>query len=65
MHKVDISGLIAVAAQCSSGNCPTVYRDGDDVLVQGYAVEAGPLPEGELVVRIPAELVREAARRLD
>ncbi|WP_305786813.1 hypothetical protein [Symbioplanes lichenis] len=69
MDTVDTSDLITIAAQCSSGNCPTIYRDGADVLVQGYAVEAvagaGALPDGELVVRIPAELVREAARRLD
>lgn len=58
-----------VASLCSSGSCPAVYRrDGDTVLVQGYAVSSADagveVPAGELLVEIPAALLLDAARTL-
>lgn len=44
------------------GGSPRLYQDGDDYLVQGYAVTEPQLlaelniPEGEAVVRVPRSL---------
>ena len=44
-----------------NGGSPRLYKDGDDYLVQGYAV-TDPLlaelnvPDGEAVVRVPSSL---------
>ena len=44
------------------GGSPRLYQDGDDYLVQGYAVTEPQLlaelniPEGEAVVRVPPSL---------
>lgn len=62
--------LTLVAKLCSNTSCPAVYRrDDGTVVVQGYAVaaaEAGlEVPAGELLVEIPADLLREAARTLE
>lgn len=51
---------------CSGGGCPTVYEiDDDTIAVQGYVVdglfEAGFIPAGENVVRIPKGLLRQLA----
>jgi hypothetical protein len=58
-----------VQIACSSGGCPTIFATGDDVIVQGYAVdsaEAGiDLPEGEMLVRIPRSLLHDGAHRLE
>jgi hypothetical protein len=46
------------------GGSPRLYQDGDDYLVQGYAVTEPELlaelnvPEGEAVVRVPKSLWR-------
>jgi hypothetical protein len=62
--------LKLVRTSCApSGTCPTVYQtERDSVVVQGYAVagvEAGiDLPDGELLVEIPADLLIEAADRI-
>ncbi|WP_433831011.1 hypothetical protein ACQP2E_12385 [Actinoplanes sp. CA-015351] len=54
-----------VITLCGTGSCPTVYSTGgDNVLVQGYAATGVAVPEGELLVEIPRELLIEAARRL-
>jgi hypothetical protein len=54
-----------VISLCGPGSCPTVYRtDHDTVLVQGYAVTGTTVPDGELLVEIPRELLLEAARRI-
>ena len=50
---------------CGNGTCPTLYRASQDsFVVQGYAVSAEDvgidLPDGELLVEIPAELIRRA-----
>lgn len=63
-------GLELVAKLCGGGHCPTVYRTNRGTLVvQGYAVTAGAagveLPPGELLVEIPADLLRQAAREAD
>jgi hypothetical protein len=50
---------------CGNGTCPSLYRTSQDsFVVQGYAVSAQEvgidLPDGELLVEIPAELIRKA-----
>jgi hypothetical protein len=55
---------------CLHGNCPTVYRTKRGTFViQGYAVAAQQvgvdLPEGELLVEIPSELLVNVVRILD
>ena len=62
--------LTMIRASCApAGTCPTVYQtERDSVVIQGYAVageEAGiDLPEGELLVEIPADLLNEAADQI-
>ncbi|WP_305784197.1 hypothetical protein [Symbioplanes lichenis] len=62
--------LQPIANKCASSSCPTVYRsDTPGVLVvQGFSVtpqEAGlDVPDGEMLIEIPVELLREAARHL-
>jgi hypothetical protein len=54
-----------VISLCGVGTCPTIYRtDRDTVLVQGNAVTGVTVPDGELLVEIPRELLLEAARRI-
>jgi len=59
-------GLQVVASSCNAGSCPTVYRTHHGTLVvQGYTVtqQTGvELPDGEMLVEIPLELLAEAAR---
>jgi hypothetical protein len=55
---------------CRNGNCPSVYRTNRGTfVVQGYPVtpeQAGvQLPEGELLVEIPPELLVGVVRILD
>ena len=55
-----------VATLCGNGSCPTVYRtDRGTLVIQGYAVageQAGiDVPAGELLVEIPADLIKDAA----
>jgi hypothetical protein len=62
--------LVKVAqVRCGSGGCPTIFTNGDDVVVQGYAVdpaEAGiNLPEGEILVRIPRSLLQDGSTALE
>lgn len=62
--------LTPIAAECATAECPTVYRsDRGTLVVQGYAVSAAdagiPLPEGELLVEIPASLLTLASDQLD
>lgn len=59
------AGPRLVISRCGGGSCPTVYQtDRDTLLVQGYAVADTTVPDGELLVEIPRELLLEAARRL-
>lgn len=59
-------GLELITTLCGSGTCPTVYRTNRGTLVvQGYAVTSQTgvdLPDGELLVEIPAELLAAAAQ---
>ncbi len=62
--------LVKVAQiACSSGGCPTIFATGEDVIVQGYAVDSGEagidLPEGEILVRIPRSLLHDGSNRLE
>jgi hypothetical protein len=59
--------LQAIAASCTNGTCPTVYRtDRNTVVVQGYVMAAETagidVPNGELLVEIPLDLLHTAAR---
>lgn len=63
--SADPLSLTPVAVTCTSGTCPTVYRTNRGTfVVQGYAVtgeDAGVnLPDGELLVEIPIELLSQA-----
>jgi hypothetical protein len=50
---------------CASTGCPTIYAEGEDVVVQGYAVEPAEagldVPDGELLVRIPRSLLLDGS----
>lgn len=49
---------------CRNDDCPTVYTtDRGTIAVQGYTVER-QTPEGEAVVEIPENVLREAFRAL-
>lgn len=49
--------------KCGNGDCPTVYETADPAVlaIQGYDVDR-QAPEGESVVLIPEEILKEAAR---
>jgi hypothetical protein len=49
--------------KCGNGDCPTVYETADPAMlaIQGYDVDR-QTPEGESVVLIPEETLKEAAR---
>lgn len=51
---------------CNYDNCPGMWRDGDQVVVRGDLVDQATKArqDGEGVVRLPAEMVLEAAERL-
>jgi hypothetical protein len=58
-----------IVSACGTGTCPTIYEtDRGTVLVQGYPVTAAQagvdLPEGELLVEIPADLLLAAGGRV-
>lgn len=59
--------LRMLTSSCDSSSCPTIYEsDRGTLVVQGYAVSAGDagvaLPDGELLVEIPVDLLRAAAQ---
>ncbi|MDT3441803.1 MULTISPECIES: hypothetical protein [Pseudofrankia] len=59
--------LVPLAATaCAAANCPTVFSAADgSLVVQGYVVPAqADVPAGEARVRIPRELLLQAAREL-
>lgn len=61
--------LELVTTLCGGGTCPTVYRTNRGTLVvQGYAVTpqaAGvAVPDGELLVEIPADLLAAAVEAI-
>jgi hypothetical protein len=61
--------LQVVASSCTAGSCPTIYRtESGSVVIQGYVMtpaQAGiEVPDGEMLVEIPAELLSEALRAI-
>jgi hypothetical protein len=58
-------GMIIAGGSCGEHDCPTITSaEGDMVDVQGYHHADVATPEGELVVRVPAALILEAAHAL-
>lgn len=58
--------LHMLAKACAASGCPTIYRsDRGTLVVQGYAVSARQagidLPDGELLVEIPVDLLTQMA----
>ncbi|WP_019629453.1 hypothetical protein [Actinomadura atramentaria] len=59
-----LENLIAGPA-CTEDDCPQIGLATDGMVdVQGYIQSQITTPDGEAVVRIPAELIMEAARAL-
>lgn len=59
-------GRVIAGGGCGENDCPAIaLADGGMLDVQGYQQTEVTTPEGEAVVRIPAELILEAARVLD
>lgn len=58
-----VDGLEVLANNCSSRDCPTIYRkDEETLVVQGYEADqlfSTSLPEGEHAVSIPVALLKE------
>jgi len=58
-------GVIIAGGNCGENDCPTITCAGDDMVdVQGYYQNGIQTPDGEIVARIPAALLLEAARVL-
>ena len=68
--------LIGVDPATGNGNCPTVWFDDDrgEIVVQGWKVgaetraeclDAGPIPDHEEVVRLPARMADILRRACD
>lgn len=61
--------LTLVAGGChEGGTCPAVLdTEGDDVLVQGLRIfdHGLDIPPGEDIVRLPRQLILDAARRIE
>jgi hypothetical protein len=54
--------LTPLGTDCRDGTCPTIYRsDRGTIVVQGYVVTDADVtvPEGEALVEIPAELLKQ------
>ena len=57
--------------ETQSGNSPTLWADGQDYVIQGFALdpetlaEVGRLPNGEAVVRVPKALLKHLAKDVD
>jgi hypothetical protein len=58
-------GKIIAGGSCGENDCPTITTaEGNMVDVQGYHQVDIATPGGEIVARIPASLILEAARAL-
>jgi hypothetical protein len=56
---------IIAGGECGENDCPTIaLAEGGMVDVQGYHQPGISTPDGEVVARIPASLILEAARAL-
>jgi hypothetical protein len=59
-------GRVFAGGTCGENDCPTISSaDNGMVDVRGYQQAGIPTPDREVVVRIPAALISEAARALD
>jgi hypothetical protein len=59
------SGKILAGGSCGENDCPTITSAEQGMVdVQGYHQAAVAAPDGELVVRVPAALILEAAHAL-
>lgn len=59
-------GTIIAGGTCGENDCPTITSVGNGMVdVQGYQQAGMPTPDGEVIVRLPAGLIIEAARALD
>ncbi|MEV7626592.1 hypothetical protein [Actinoplanes sp. NPDC089786] len=61
-HAVAPTIVEKIAASCSSGSCPTIYRtDRGTLIVQGHMIEPGSVgisvSDGEKLVEIPLPLL--------
>lgn len=59
--------LTFIAKVTQTGNSPTLWAtDTDEYVIQGFTLDAdalaqvGNVPDGELVIRVPKELLRHA-----
>jgi hypothetical protein len=51
---------------CTEDDCPQIGLAPNGMVdVQGYHQSEIPAPKGEMIVRVPAELILEAARALE
>lgn len=58
-------GMIIAGGNCGENDCPTITcADNGMVDVQGYYQYGVSTPDGEIIARIPAQLIIEAARVL-
>lgn len=58
-------GTILAGGNCGENDCPVITcADNDMVDVRGYHQENADTPEGEIVARIPVQLILEAAKAL-
>jgi len=63
LRRSEVS-LSLLATLCGNGSCPTIYRtDRGTVVVHGHVISAADagieLPEGEMLIEIPAALLDE------
>ncbi|MCP2334813.1 hypothetical protein [Actinomadura rupiterrae] len=57
--------LTRIAGTCNRDDCPTLYRTNRGTLaIQGDHLSGRRTPDGEAIVEIPEELLREAVRAL-
>jgi hypothetical protein len=58
-------GTIIAGGACGEHDCPTITSAEQDMVdVQGYHQADVATPDGEVVARVPASLILEAARAL-
>ena len=58
-------GEIIAGGDCGENDCPTITLAEDLMVdVRGYYQPDARTPDGEVVVRVPASLILEAARAL-
>lgn len=58
-------GTIIAGGNCGENDCPTITCAGNGMVdVQGYYQNGISIPDGEIIARIPAQLIIDAARAL-